>query len=292
MQFFCDLAEVIVQDTLIDELHREGKISSETVLAGLTINQYCLLRGMFDNKKTALCRLTSDNFIKKIKDTKNIDMLGISPKDSKQACLVDSLQNKEILLTCAIGPAGTGKSTIAVAYGLSLALNKKKKLYMSKSTALVGRGKTFGAIPGDVHQKYAPHVASYQMIIKKLLGDKSDSYVKLLQEKGQIEYLPIEYARGSTFEDCTFIIDEVQNLSWHELKTICSRMSDTANLILLGDLEQIDLNADPEEVGIYKLLCSKTYKASSITAQIHLDQQYRGPIPTLMSDVDKELKSD
>ena len=290
MEFSCNLAEVYIDDALIDEVHNEGEIEVQHLDLQLTVNQYVLLRGLLDEKKTALCKMTSRETLKKIKDTKSVDLLGISPKDSKQACLVDALSDSSILLTCAIGPAGTGKSTIAVAYGLSKAFKEKKKLYMSKSTALVGRGRTFGAVPGDVREKYAPHVSSYQIILKKLLGDKSDSYIKLLEEKGQIEYIPIEYARGATFEDCTFIIDEVQNLSWHELKTICSRMSDTTNLILLGDLEQIDLNVNQENVGIYKLLCSKSFKASEITAQIHLDVQYRGPIPTLMSDVDKELK--
>ena len=301
MESYCNLAKVYVEERFIDIIHKGENLKIETLTASTEIayltqnadakNSYVLLRGLCDSKKTVLCKITSDRSLKKIIDTRDKDLLGVSPKDAKQSCFVDALFDDSTLLTCAIGPAGTGKSTLALAYGLPLCLSKKKKLYMSKSTALVGRGRTFGAVPGDVRDKYGPHVSSYQIILKKLLGDKSDSYLKILEEKDQMQYIPIEYARGATFENCTFIIDEVQNLTWHELKTICSRMGEGAKLVLLGDLEQIDLNIKPEESGIYKLISSQGYTTSEIAAQVYLDQQYRGPIPTLMSDVDKELKS-
>lgn len=294
------LIEIFVQDLLIDELHKEKKLDLNTLIDenGVctlenfrnSINQYVLLRGIIDQKKTALTKVNGDRNLVKISDTKNIPLCSLNPRDAKQSCFIDSIDDPNILLTAGIGPAGTGKTTLAVAYGLEACFREDKKLYMCKSTALVGRAKTFGAVPGDVNEKFAPHVASYKVILEKLLGDRAKSYLKMMEEKGKIKFVPVEYARGMTFEHCTFIIDEVQNLDWHELKTICSRMGEGANLVILGDLEQVDSGAKSETTGIFKLLNSSSYAKSSITSIITLDQQYRGPIPTLMSDVDKELK--
>lgn len=296
----CSLAEVFITEDLIDYIYKEKELSLTKLVQHLgkdpferlcsKVNQYVLFRGFTDPKKSIICKTTDRSSFVKIIGTKNLDLVGIQPRDSKQACLIDSLADPNILLTCGIGPAGTGKTTMAMSYALAECFQKDKKLFMSKSTALVGKARTFGAVPGDINEKYAPHIESYKIILRKLLGDKSDAYVKLLQDKEQIKYIPIEYARGATFEHCTFIIDEVQNLDWHELKTICSRMGEGANLVLLGDLEQIDLEVSHEESGIYKLITSESYAKSSITSLITLDQQYRGPIPTLMSDIDKELR--
>lgn len=294
------LTEVLVHDILIDELHRDKKLDLKVMIEEDGVctlenlkdrpNQYILLRGIIDLKKTALVKVTKQKTLVKISNTKDISLCGLTPRDAKQSCFVDSINDTKTLLTAGIGPAGTGKTTLAVAYGLEKCFQEDKSLYMCKSTALVGRGKTFGAVPGDVNEKFAPHVASYQVILEKLLGDKAKSYLKMMQEKGRIKFVPVEYARGMTFENCTFIIDEVQNLDWHELKTICSRMGEGANLIVLGDLEQVDSGARAETTGIYKLLSSDSFTKSPITSIMTLDQQYRGPIPTLMSDIDKELK--
>jgi predicted ribonuclease YlaK len=298
MTLSCGLMEIFTPDYLIDKLHKENYLTIEELIQnGICLlepikefnNQYVLLRGFTENKKSALTRINEAELVK-ICNTNDIPLCGLSPRDAKQSCLIDSLDNSNILLTVGVGPAGTGKTTLAVAYGLEQCFKKSKKLYMCKSTALVGKGKTFGAVPGDVSDKFAPHVASYKVILDKLLGKKAKSYLKMMEEKGDIKFIPVEYARGMTFEDCTFIIDEVQNLDWHELKTICSRMSHTANVILLGDLEQVDTKGSAEQSGIYKLLNSQNFAKSPITSMITLDQQYRGPIPTLMSDIDKELK--
>lgn len=299
MTLSCGLTEIFISDFLIDKLHEEKYLNIEELIQqGICLlepikefrNQYVLLRGIADNKKSALTRINNKAKLVKICNTNKIPLCGLNPRDAKQSCLIDSLNNDNILLTVGIGPAGTGKTTLAVAYGLEQCFHESKKLYMCKSTALVGKGKTFGAVPGDVNDKFAPHVASYKVILEKLLGNKSKNYLKMMEEKGDIKFIPIEYARGMTFEDCTFIIDEVQNLDWHELKTICSRMSDTANVILLGDLEQLDTKGSAEQSGIYKLLNSQSFARSPITSTMTLDQQYRGPIPTLMSNIDKELK--
>lgn len=294
------LAEVLVDDFLIDQLHKDKSLDLKDLIEDKGIctlenyldcpNQYILLRGIIDNKKTALTKVNGDRNIVKIINTKEVPLCTLTPRDAKQSCFIDSVSDPSILLTVGIGPAGTGKTTLAVAYGLEACFREDKSLYMCKSTALVGRAKTFGAVPGDVNEKFAPHVASYKVILEKLLGDKAKSYLKMMEDKGKIKFIPVEYARGMTFENCTFIIDEVQNLDWHELKTICSRMGEGANLVVLGDLEQVDSGAKSESTGIFKLLNSQSFAKSRITSIMELDQQYRGPIPTLMSDVDKELK--
>ena len=108
-----------------------------------------------------------------------------------------------------------------------------------------------------------------------------DAYLQRCFRKKHVEFVPVEFTRGCTFEDCTFIIDEVQNLTWHELKTVMSRIGDNSQIILCGDPDQIDSGFDYEDSGLYKLLSSTSFSLSDFTTHIHLTKQYRGKIPDL-----------
>ena len=112
-------------------------------------------------------------------------------------------------------------------------------------------------------------------------------FVKILGEK---VFFHSSFTRGCTFEDCTFILDEVQNLSWHELKTVLSRIGENSKIILCGDPDQIDANFEYSQSGLYKLVKSNTFLKSKFTTQIELTKQYRGRIPDLIYHIDKEYK--
>ena len=288
MNELCGLIELVVKDSTIETINKDGVAKFENTINGNPLNTYYVLET--DAGEKTLVRQTGEHTLSKIKLRKSQALCNISPRDAKQSAFMDALLSPEISLSVALGPAGTGKTTLAIAYAIDGWMEKSKPIMLCKSTKLIGNSKAFGPVPGDVQDKYAPHISSYEIVLKKLLGGNSTKYITLLKEKSAISYVPLEYVRGCTFENCTFILDEVQNLTWHELKTVISRMGEGTKLIILGDPLQTDTNFRNEKMGIEVLLSSKAFKESSMTSGIYLTAQYRSPIAQLVADIDKELK--
>lgn len=242
-----------------------------------------------DSKITAL-GIAKGNKIILAETYKNKNLSGFLPKDVLQLFYFNVLDDEDIMLVTALGAAGTGKTTIAIAKALSDYFNYGKKIYLCKPTVMVQshQNNVFGPVPGDIKEKYAPYLGSFEIVLNKVMGENSKNYLDMMFQKKHIEFMPVEFTRGCTFENCTFILDEVQNLSWHELKTVLSRIGESSKIILCGDPHQIDTNTDYNETGLCKLISSNTYKQSLFTASILLKKQYRGKIPDLIYHIDKE----
>jgi predicted ribonuclease YlaK len=215
---------------------------------------------------------------------------GFSPKDLNQTFYFNLLSDENYLLIAALGAAGTGKTSIAIAKALHNYFNDGQKIYLCKPTVMVQshENNVFGPVPGDINEKYAPYLGSFEIVLNKVLGDNAKHYLEMMFKKKHIEFMPVEFTRGCTFEDCTFILDEVQNLSWHELKTVLSRIGENSNIILCGDPDQIDAQFSYQDSGLYKLLNSNSFKKSNFTASVLFTKQYRGKIPDLIYHIDKE----
>jgi predicted ribonuclease YlaK len=275
---------------MIDQVYRNNTIPFSGNSDLKRINSYLLLKSETENQKTAIVRVSGKNTITKV-SKKSFPLSGISPKDSRQSIFTDMLTNN-LPVVAAIGPAGTGKTTIAIAHAISQHLSEKKKVYLSKPTSLVGNeDNAFGPVPGGIEEKYAPYISSFTIVLKKILGNKSEEYLKLMISKKDIEYIPVEFTRGCTYENCTFILDEAQNLTWHELKSVVSRMGEGAQLIILGDPQQIDTTFRLQDGGLYTMLTSRFFLESPVTGCIYLTKQYRGPIAELVARIDEELSN-
>ena len=284
-----EVSELFVPSSSIDEIYKNGEINFPKDLFSPQVNKGFILKSVEDKQKTALVRATSSKTLIKISISKNFEMSGLRPRDAKQRFFVDELLSDEIKVSIGLGSAGTGKTTVAIAYALKQLFEHQKAIHLCKPTALVGEmSETFGPVPGDVQEKYAPHTAHFKIVMQKLLGDRAAEYIELLLKKKQIQFTPAEYVRGCTFDNCTFIVDEVQNFTWHELKSIASRMGQDTKLIMIGDPYQIDRNFSLQESGIYTMLSSKAFQESSLTGCTYLTEQYRGPIPALITDIDNE----
>ena len=257
---------------------------------GGPVNNYMVLRDIVKPKHTALIQHVGNGYWKRIRNSERLVISGLRGRDAAQSATINNLINEKILINVIIGAAGTGKTTLALAYALDRWFNNNKRIVLSKPTVMVGEGKAFGPVPGDVKEKYAPYLASYEIAIKRLLGKNSGVQLDVMKNKHHIEYVPIELIRGSEFENCTFILDEAQNLTWHELKTIISRIGEGAKIIILGDLHQIDISLHVYETGLYKLISSTPYQNTLISSQIELLAQYRSPITQLVTEVDGWLK--
>lgn len=156
------------------------------------------------------------------------------PKNNKQRELVDLIEDYEIVI--ATGPAGTGKTYVALATALNLLSAGYKKLILVKSVTTIP-GEEIGFLKGSLEQKMEPFIMSYIWNIDKICGEFSAQ--KLLDAK-VVEVLPLAFIRGLSIDDSVVIIDEAQNIDNHTFKTIMTRIGDNSKYIFLGDTEQID----------------------------------------------------
>ena len=282
------IKDIYVDKHLIDFIYKNKTISLEDIPKDFILDgEFLRLIDDSDLKTTALIYRVKDTI--KLADTwKNKTLNGFSPKDLNQLVYFNQLVESQFILNAAIGAAGTGKTTIALAYALAEYLNKNKTIYLSKPTIMVQNNDAFGPVPGDINEKYAPYIGSFEIILNKALGDNSKHYLQQMLHNKHLQFFPVEFTRGCTFEDCTFILDEVQNLTWHELKTVLSRIGENSKIIICGDPHQIDANFTYKESGLHKLLNSGSFNNSNITSQITLTKQYRGKLPDLIYRIDKE----
>jgi PhoH-like ATPase len=273
---------------------------SHDVIESFYTNKYAIASGIFYENQYVVLKSSSSSALAKVNNGRFVPLTraiekplnGILPKDAAQKAFMDSLLDPNILINVCVGPAGTGKSTLALAYALDEWHNSGKTIYLSKPTIMVGNAKAFGPVPGDVAEKFAPFLGSYEIIFKKLLGKHAIGFMKMAQEKGTLQYLPVAFTRGCTYENSIFIIDETQNLTWDELNTLVTRMGEGTKILVLGDLSQIDLNIPTTASGLWKLTHSKTFQNSKITSVIELTKQYRSPITQLMNEIHAELREE
>tara|TARA_Y100000310_G_C20572644_1_gene758821 strand:- start:77 stop:973 length:897 start_codon:yes stop_codon:yes gene_type:complete len=217
-------------------------------------------------------------------NTKDLEFQGWKPRDKAQTCLFWALKNKRA--TVCFGSAGTGKTSIALAYGINRIFREEAKLVLCKPTVFVGnKSNAIAAVPGDERDKLGPYIDSYMPGLTKILGKSAEHYIYEWEEKGLMEFRAVELMRGQHFEKATLIIDEAQNLSLHELVSVLSRVDSSSRVIILGDPAQIDTGAKWHDTGLYMFSDSEAVFDSDLTAMVKLESQYRGPMAELCSEV-------
>jgi PhoH-like ATPase len=283
--------EFEIETDLIDEIYSKKTILiSDLFENNINNGEFVIFKSTEDQQKTAVL-YASKGYLKLI-NTKKLNTNGIVPKDVNQTVYLNLLKDPDFQIVCALGPAGTGKTTLAMSQAIEDLTKLKRNVILTKSTNMV-QGKNnnaFGPVPGDVNEKYAPYIDSFKIVLQKVMGgEDAKQYIEVLLEKEKIKFLPIEFTRGCTFENCTLILDEAQNLTWHELKTLMSRMGENSKLIICGDPDQIDANLKWVQTGLNILLTSNAFQESNIAGVIQLTKCYRGAIPELIYQIDKQL---
>jgi phosphate starvation-inducible PhoH-like protein len=159
----------------------------------------------------------------------------IYPKSSRQKAFISLLH--ETQLTFAIGPAGTGKTFLAIAYALKEVLSgRKQRIIITRP--VVEAGENLGFLPGDLHQKLGPYLTPIYDAMEYLIPP---SVIKRLEESGTIESAPLAYMRGRSFNNAVVLLDEGQNTTLEQMKMFLTRMSENSTAIVTGDITQIDL---------------------------------------------------
>ncbi len=159
----------------------------------------------------------------------------IAPKTAAQARYLEMLSQCE--LTFGVGPAGTGKTFLAAAYGASL-LRRGQVDRLVITRPAVEAGEKLGFLPGDLNEKVDPYLAPIWEALNDILGPDD---VRRRRDKGEIEAAPIAFMRGRTLAHAFIIADEAQNLTRLQMKMVLTRLGEGARMVVTGDPSQIDL---------------------------------------------------
>ena len=164
-------------------------------------------------------------------------VVNIKCKSPNQKELINSIKNNEI--TICYGPPGTGKTYLSCAQSLKMLKRSKNidKIYLVKSVTTL-RNEEIGFLKGTMDDKMAPFMFSFINNFEKLIGK---GLTKMLKDNNYIEYLPIAYMRGINIDNAVIIIDEAQNISIQNLKTIMTRLGENSHMVFLGDMKQKDI---------------------------------------------------
>ena len=169
--------------------------------------------------------------------------IDVKHKNETQKKLTTSIKNNDV--TFCTGPAGTGKTYLSIAEALRLlkdeTLNFKKIVLIKSVTTL--KNEDIGFLKGGLEEKMEPFMYSFINLLEKLIGKENTNKLK---EVGYIEILPISYLRGVSIVDAIILIDEAQNISYDNMKTILTRLGENSKMVFLGDTEQIDLKNKKE----------------------------------------------
>ncbi len=159
----------------------------------------------------------------------------VFPKSYRQASFIKGMFESE--LSFCIGPAGTGKTYLAVAYALRQILSRsKRKLVLTRP--VVEAGESLGFLPGDLAQKISPYLKPLYDAMESLVPGE---VLQKLEENRSIEIAPLAYMRGRSLRDCVIILDEAQNTTREQMKMFLTRLGENTEAIVTGDVTQIDL---------------------------------------------------
>ncbi len=237
------LTEFYVEDRIIDDFYAKQPVFVDDLLTDgvpLHNNQFIMMKSDFDEKKTALAFFEwYDKPVRHITDNKG-GIWGVIPRNKEQRFALDMLMNPNIPLVSVVGKAGCGKSLLCLAAGLEQVLAaepKYKRLIVARPVQPMG--KDIGFLPGDLNDKLLPWLMPIQDNLQFLMGDDKAA-LELYVEKGTIEIEALTYIRGRSIANAYILIDEAQNLSAHEIKTIITRVGENTKIVFTGDVEQID----------------------------------------------------
>jgi PhoH-like ATPase len=245
-ELYSGVAELQVSADLINQVYKPGAEVRLPQQEELAPNQFVLLvdeansshtaMGRYDGAKTRLVPLNRAG-----KD----GVWGVRPRNMEQSFLLDLLLNDDIKLVTIVGKAGTGKTLLAIAAGLQKVTEESTYQKLLVSRPIFPLGRDIGYLPGDVEQKLNPWMQpifdNVEFLLNLSRSDKrSGRGYHELMDLGIVQIEPLTYIRGRSIPNQYIIVDEAQNLTPHEVKTIVTRVGDNTKIVLTGDPYQID----------------------------------------------------
>lgn len=257
---------------------RNREINSNKEIANLQPNQYHLAEnGLFYQKGESQKRLPKDSVV-----------WGIKHLNVEQKCAIHALLNDDVKLVTISGKAGTGKTLLAIACGLQKTIDDGDYRRLLVSRPVVPMGNDIGYLPGGIDEKLGPWMQPIFDNIDFLFNINAekksfDAYEKLAAE-GLLKIEALTYIRGRSIPDQFMIIDEAQNLTKHEVKTIISRAGEGTKIILTGDPDQID-NPRLDSINNGLTYVIEKFRDQEIAAHVTLSKGERSELADIASDI-------
>jgi phosphate starvation-inducible PhoH-like protein len=159
----------------------------------------------------------------------------IYPRSMRQTAYIRQMSSRDLVFS--IGPAGTGKTFLAVAHALmELLSRKKRKIVLTRP--VVETGENLGFLPGDLTQKLAPYLRPLYDAMEDLVDSE---LLERLRNNGQLEVAPMAYMRGRSLKNCYIVLDEAQNTTIEQMKMFLTRLGEGSRAVVTGDITQVDL---------------------------------------------------
>jgi PhoH-like ATPase len=287
-EFYKGYTDVIVDDpTIIDDLYL-GNIFPDQLddifdAMGRKAyqNEYLCIK---NGQKSFLGTYTGEK-IKKVLSDKELDdgFVGIRAKNREQLFALNALNNDDVPLVSITGLAGSGKTFITLMSAIS-GLNQKKYERIVITRNIQPVGKDIGFLPGDLEDKMLPWMAPIMDNFRHGFKDKDLAYFGAMRAKGTIEVAPLSFIRGRTFNNTFLIMDEAQNATIHELKTVITRMGVGSKIVLLGDVDQIDTPyIDALSNGL--TIIAEKFKNEKVAAHVQLKKGERSYLSSIAAKI-------
>ncbi len=282
-ELYTGLTSHLVDDQIIDRFY-EGK--EEIILDGPSFhpNQFIMLVSNANEKKTALARYNGElQPLTKILNFRD-GVWGVKSRNKEQTFALELLMDPTVSIISLIGKAGSGKTLLAVAAGLEQVMEKDsryRRLIVSRPVQPMGRD--IGFLPGTLEEKMLPWLAPIQDNLQFLMGNDKTT-LDMYLDNGSIELEALTYIRGRSIANAYIVIDEAQNLSVHEMKTILTRVGEGTKIVLTGDIEQID-NVYVDETTNGLTYAIERLKKYPLTGHVTLQKGERSKVADLAARV-------
>jgi PhoH-like ATPase len=272
-----------VDKTIIDKLYTEGLIDPvEIGLENPIPNHYFILK---NGNSSALAYFNP--VLGKIERVEKTQAYKITPRNAEQVFALHAIRNPRVKLVTLQGVAGTGKTLLALAGALDQKKNYKQ-IYLARPIVPLSN-KDIGYLPGDIKDKLSPYMEPLYDNLKFIQNQysESDKEFKKISDALESEKLvitPLAYIRGRSISNVFFIVDEAQNLTPHEVKTIITRAGENTKIIFTGDIYQIDTPyLDSQSNGLSYLI--DKIKHHAIYAHVRLEKGERSELANLANDL-------
>ena len=279
--------EHLVDDAVIDRFYNgeEILIGIDEVKQRWHPNQYVMMVSNANPKKSALARFYEPHTPLKKVIHSDIPDWKIKSRNKEQAFAIDLLMDPKVKIISLVGLAGSGKTLLAIAAGLQQTIGLRENIYtrLIVSRPVQPMGKDIGFLPGSIEEKMLPWLSPIQDNLQHILGGDKNT-LEMYIEKGKIEIEALTYIRGRSISNAFMIIDEAQNLTMHEIKTIITRVGEGTKIVLTGDIEQID-NIYVNETSNGLAHAVERFKEYALAGHVTFKKGERSEVATLAAKV-------
>lgn len=286
---YTGISTLPVPASTISEFYSKREITLENV--EMSPNQFVILQDEKDANQFVSGVFDSQDNVIRMLDQKSEGVWGIYPRNLEQTFALHALLDDNILLVTLTGGAGTGKTLLALAAGLAKTTDEDEYQKLLVSRPVFPLGRDVGFLPGDIDEKLNPWMQpiydNLELLLTGGIASKqkrlSKSYQELINQ-GMMAIEPLTYIRGRSIPNQFFIVDEAQNLTPHEIKTILSRAGEGTKVVLTGDPYQIDNPyIDAENNGLTYVI--ERFRSEKISAHVTMKRGERSQLATLAANL-------